>query len=53
MDEDKISSETVALWYKICRNACVEWEDAQTKEEKMGSSGSVINHSCYFVNPAT
>ncbi len=37
-----LSSSTVAHWYEICRDACVEWVDDRVNEGKLGGAGSVV-----------
>ncbi len=42
LGDEKLSSHSVARWYKICREACVDWAEARVNEGKMGGAGSVI-----------
>lgn len=42
MGDSVLSSGTVAHWYEICREMCVEWAEARVCEGKMGGEGSVV-----------
>ena len=42
MGDALLSSSSVAHWYKISRDACVDWATAQVNRGKMGGAGSVV-----------
>ena len=42
MGDSELSRNTIAHWYEICREACMDWMDARVNDGKMGGPVSVV-----------
>ena len=42
MGDSQLSRNSVAHWYEISRDACVDWANARVNAGKMGGAGSVV-----------
>ena len=42
MGDSEFSRNTIAHWYEVCREACMDWMDARVNDGKMVGPGSVV-----------
>ena len=42
MGDNELSRNTIAHWYEICQEACMDWMDSRVNDSEMGGPGSVV-----------